>query len=276
MSIFRVFYYFMKWLLFISPKRLLFSSLMRRSFTVPPLGVFLVRSMVGPLFVHGARALAYVGAFEKDVLQTAKCLFKKYGPGLFVDVGAYVGLYSVLAAKFGWRVLAFEPNPLSLLLLKYNLLMNRVNNLVLVVNKAVGDREGIVTFRLGMSPSESSLTKFLSEDRVGGIVRVEIVPLDVVLEEARIYELLVMKIDVEGAGFEVLKGALKSIKTYRPYIIFEVHKGSDEVKEFLALALLKHLSYRFMVLEWRSHNNFIVLAYPQERGCPCCKRKKST
>jgi len=55
-------------------------------------------------------------------------LFKKYGPGLFVDVGAYVGLYSVLAAKFGWRVLAFEPNPLSLLLLKYNLLMNRVNN----------------------------------------------------------------------------------------------------------------------------------------------------
>ncbi len=59
---------------------------------------FLVRSKTGPLSMCGSTTFMYIGSFERGVGDVLECLFNFLGRGLFVDVGAYVGFYSVFAA----------------------------------------------------------------------------------------------------------------------------------------------------------------------------------
>jgi len=258
---------FLKEFLFISPKLRLLKMLNRRTWT-NSLRIFLVRSKTGPLLMYGSTAFMYVGSFERGVVDVLECLFNFMGRGLFVDVGAYVGFYSVFAAKRGWRVLAFEPNPVSLVLLKYNVMMNGVVDLVDVVGKAVGERTDVAELTLGVVPSWSSLTSYIPQSAVLGEVKVEIVPLDLMLENWTEGP-LVIKIDVEGAGLSVLKGALRSINKFRPYLIFEVHRTDEFDDELKGIILLKRFGYIFGLLEQRSVKNFVLLACPYEKGCPC-------
>jgi FkbM family methyltransferase len=196
------------------------------------------------------------------------------GRGVFIDIGAYVGFYTVLVARHGWRVVAFEPNLISLILLNYNVALHGVRDRVVVVDKATGDVHGYARFSISSSPSESSFTKYLRDElRLLDIV-VEVVTIDSILESLGIgdVENLVMKVDVEGFGLRVLRGARRSIEKYRPFILFEVHRTFDEEDEIHALKMLKDLDYGFVVVEPRSRRNFIAYAYPREKGCLCCEQ----
>jgi hypothetical protein len=109
-----------------------------------------------------------------------------------------------------------------------------------------------------------------SELRLLDIV-VEITTIDSALESlgVKVFDNLVVKVDVEGFGLRVLKGARKTIERLRPFILFEVHRTFDEEDEIHALKMLKNLGYDFVVVEPRSRRNFIVYAYPREKGCLC-------
>jgi len=63
-----------------------------------------------------------------------------------------------------------------------------------------------------------------------------------------------------------LRGARKIIEGFRPFILFEVHRTFDEEDEIHALKMLKDLGYDFVVMEPRSKRNFIIYAYPREKG----------
>ena len=80
---------------------------------------------------------------------------------------------------------------------------------------------------------------------------------------------LLLKVDVEGSGLSVLKSAMKIIREFKPFILFEVHRTFNEIDEIYALRMLRDMGYKFVVLEPRSRTNFIVYAYPRERGCLC-------
>jgi hypothetical protein len=69
-----------------------------------------------------------------------------------------------------------------------------------------------------------------------------------------------------------LRGARKIIEGFRPFILFEVHRTFDEEDEIHALKMLKDLGYDFVVMEPRSKRNFIIYAYPREKGCLCCEQ----
>jgi FkbM family methyltransferase len=193
--------------------------------------------------------------------------------GVFVDIGAYVGFYIILFARHGWRVVAFEPNPINVILLRYNIAFHGVGDKVVIVDKAVGDVHSWARFSISSSPSESSFTKYLRDEIRLLNIDVEVVTIDSILESLGIgdVENLVMKVDVEGFGLRVLRGARRSIEKYRPFILFEVHRTFDEEDEIHALKILKSLGYGFVVVEPRSRRNFIVYAYPMEKGCICCE-----
>jgi FkbM family methyltransferase len=179
-----------------------------------------------------------------------------------------------LAARHGWRVVAFEPNPINLILLRYNIALHGVGDKVVIVDKAVGDVHGWARFSISSSPSESSFTKYLRDEiRLLDIV-VEIVTIDSTLESLGVKDVdnLVMKVDVEGFGLRVLRSARKIIEKFRPFILFEVHRTFDEEDEIHALKMLKDLGYDFVVMEPRSKRNFIIYAYPREKGCLCCEQ----
>lgn len=70
-----------------------------------------------------------------------------------------MGYYSILMAKEGCNVLAFEPDPRNFVLLLNNIAMNEVNNIVKAFNIAICDKvKSYVLFKMSKSPSESSFT----------------------------------------------------------------------------------------------------------------------
>ena len=216
--------------------------------------------------------LRYKG--EGKVVKQFKCLLKVLGRGVFVDIGAYVGFYTFLFARHGWRVVAFEPNLISLILLNYNVALHGVGDRVVVVDKAAGDVHGYARFSISSSPSESSFTKYLRNELRLLNIDVEVVTIDSILESLGIRDVenLVMKVNVEGFGLSVLRGARRTVERFRPFILFEVHRTFDEEDEIHALKMLKNLGYGFVVVEPRSRRNFIVYAYPREKGCLCCEQ----
>ena len=271
------FKHYLKSLLFVRPVKRIFTRfikwiLMRKPYEFRSWSVFMVHNLdVGVILVPVAGDYAYAWRYEEKPSSLFKCLLKVLGHGVFIDVGAYVGFYTVLAGKYGWRVVAFEPNPISLILLRYNIALHDVEDRVVVVDKAAGDVHDYGRFSIASYPSGSSFTKSLrSELRLLDIV-VEITTIDSALESLGVkdFDNLVVKVDVEGFGLRVLKGARKTIERLRPFILFEVHRTFNEEDEIHALKMLRNLGYGFVVVEPRSRRNFIVYAYPREKGRLC-------
>ncbi len=192
--------------------------------------------------------------------------------GCFYDVGAHIGYYSLLATRLvgkKGRVVAFEPDPSNVAVLHENLSRNALSE-VEVISCAVWDQPGKVAFqRSGTEhPGESSrrgtvvpLSKELSSSRI----EVEAVTLDVFAQHHPPPTLI--KIDVEGAEIEVLKGARKLISLQRPVWLFEVHH--PQATTFLE----ENLRQNRYKLEWLpKHADFPypchLLARPEEKCQP--------
>src|SRR5436309_8281519 len=97
--------------------------------------------------------------------------------GTVIDGGASVGDFTLKASKWVGNeglVVAVEPNPDNLALLKRNLLKNQISNVV-VVNKALSDCEGAIDFN-GRTVETVSLDR-LSRDL--GIHRIDSIKLDI-------------------------------------------------------------------------------------------------
>lgn len=138
-------------------------------------------------------------------------------PGkVFLDVGANIGYYTLLAAsRVGDRgkVIAFEPAAENQTLLRRSLAANRLNNVDLHPF-AVADVNGIVGY--GMDDSNGRVDP---GDPAASPLQVSAVTLDTFLaNEPRID---VVKMDIEGAEDRALRGMSSVIRRHRPIIFTE-------------------------------------------------------
>jgi len=140
---------------------------------------------------------------------------------VFVDVGAYLGFYTVWACRRARRVISIEPNPVALAYLKVNIALNECSN-VTIVPKALSDRRGYTKLKIpeaaemGFIPPESSIVRDFKE---AFEVEVEMDTLDSVLEEVGVDSVDILKIDVEGAEGLVVRGAEKTLKEAKAVLI---------------------------------------------------------
>jgi len=133
------------------------------------------------------------------------------------DVGAHVGFYSLLASTLvgptGW-VVAFEPAPRNLDYLREHLRLNGVRN-VDVVACAVLESTGVAWFEDGVDSSSGRVSAI-------GQYQVSTIGLDeYVSQSARVPDCI--KIDVEGAEWSVLRGAMSTLKKHHPAIFLATH-----------------------------------------------------
>ena len=146
----------------------------------------------------------------------------------FIDVGADLGYYSLKAAPMvgaTGHVIAIEPNPEALGRLRVNLAASNAN-VVAVAPVACSDAEG--TLDLYVAPyantGETSLSKSnASQD--GAITRafkVRARPLDDIVQESGVVRVDAIKIDVEGAEYLVLKGAVQTLDRFHPMLLIEM------------------------------------------------------
>jgi FkbM family methyltransferase len=154
-------------------------------------------------------------AIEKPVAEAAERVRGK----IFIDVGAGFGYYSALLSKNFQTVLAFEPHPQTLEMLKSTIRVGKIRN-VRISDRAVSDADGEVEFYLDSIRGQHSLESKLVRAEP---LRVRSVRLDSVVSEL----VDLVKVDVEGAELKVIKGAEQSINAgnIRRWIV-EVHSDA--------------------------------------------------
>ena len=128
---------------------------------------------------------------------------------LFLDVGANIGFYSVMAAKNRNHVIAIEPSKKAFGCLIENVTVNKLDHLIEPYNLVAWNMDGEVPFREGRHTDISSVS------HLGEYMRAT--TLDTILD-GRVPSLV--KIDVEGSEYEVLSGAMEMLEA-KPQIVFE-------------------------------------------------------
>jgi FkbM family methyltransferase len=155
------------------------------------------------------------GSYEPD--QTR--LFQQHIPSgaTVFDVGAHVGYYTVLSAVLTGprgRVCAFEPNPANHAFLQRHVALNRLDN-VAIENAAVSDRNGTAAFSFGTGSGTGRLNN-------SGTLQVRTLRLDDFCADHDLRPGF-MKIDVEGAELDVLRGAADTVRECHPVIFLSTH-----------------------------------------------------
>ena len=149
-------------------------------------------------------------------------------PGdLFVDVGANVGTYSIIAAELGANVIACEPDPDTFDLLAENAALNDYR--LDLHRVALSDRTGVAAFTVGLD-SMNRLTEC-------GAREVPTAIFDDVLGQRPARG---VKVDVEGAESAALRGATRALEARR---ILQLEWGGDRSEE---VGLLREAGYRLL------------------------------
>jgi FkbM family methyltransferase len=155
---------------------------------------------------------------------------------IVVDVGAHIGKYTLIASKrvgANGKVIAIEAHPGNYEMLNRNIKLNGLTN-VTTLNYAVYSKESKVKLFLPGEKSNHSIYNTLLPSRAtdeGKFVEVTADTLDNLLQKNGISHAEVnwLKIDVEGAELEVLKGAhvlLSNSNNIR--LLIEVHNIEDD------------------------------------------------
>lgn len=174
---------------------------------------------------------------------------------LFVDVGANIGWFTILACdrvSDSGRVIAFEARPDLADRLNLSVQENGFASRCIVHAVALGDSKGqiqIASVPAEHNPGHSFILKGEAESgsRVHGSV-----PMDMLDSFNYDRPIKVLKVDVEGAEHLVLKGALKTIASHKPIIVMELFpkwlKKVSGVEPQITLELLSGLGYRAFFL----------------------------
>jgi FkbM family methyltransferase len=125
---------------------------------------------------------------------------------LFVDIGANVGSYTLLACRaVGAAGCAFEPIPATYARLQENVRLNHLENSVTCLNVGIGRAPGTIKFTAGLDTMNHALADGESDP---GALDVKVVTLDSVLKDR---DPSLLKIDVEGYEMPVLEGASETL-----------------------------------------------------------------
>lgn len=178
-----------------------------------------VRVLWGPL--RGARWIVgssthgcWLGTYERAF----QALFFSLVPegGVVWDVGANVGFYSLLAARKAAKVIAFEPLPENLSYLRRHIELNGLEDRIEVFPAAASDHDGTDLFHfVEGNRSEGSLRPY-------GTLPVRTVRLDSLNTVPDL-----IKIDVEGNEYVVLRGLTKTMETHHPSVLVARHSGDS-------------------------------------------------
>ena len=152
--------------------------------------------------------------------------------GQAVDVGAHMGLISVPLARCFDRVTSFEPNEFNVVFLRANVALNGLVGRVDVRQTAVYSQKTRVSLAPGAqqeiplpldhdgrfdASAVANSGAYQFSEHGSGLSETEAVTLD----SLGFVDLAFLKVDAQGADGEVLMGAWDTIRSCRPWIVFE-------------------------------------------------------
>ncbi len=171
----------------------------------------------------------YTGIYQLNILKTLK---KLLNPGdIFIDVGANIGYMSAFSAglvgKSG-EVHSFEPVPFYFNILSKWVTLNKEYQFFLN-NFALGESQGIAKIKISDVQNlgwNTIVPGWMKPHTIKEIIEINVIRLDDYIFENNIKKVSLIKIDVEGYEFPVLKGLSKFFMKKEknlPHIIVEIN-----------------------------------------------------
>ena len=158
-------------------------------------------------------------------------------PHVIVDIGANIGTFSVLSAKLHPQatIYAFEPAPATFKHLKKNLELNGVKN-VIASDRALSAKTETRQF---FQSNSSGLSSFHLERKGGTYVNVECISFADLMREKNIEKIDYLKMDCEGAEYEILMDCPSEVLQKIKNIVLEYHNGITKFNHHDLLTFLK-------------------------------------
>lgn len=247
------------------------SALVKRVFSKVYLAAFQGRGGGQPIVVE-----TFAGRMELSPYDITSCfplLFRIWEPALahvvaanlrrgdrFLDIGANIGFYTLLAHKLGAHPMAFEPSPRILPLLYRNLDLNGLDRGV-VEAVALSDKSGMAELFEGTEGNQGRSSLDPDADQLGSASHVvPTAPVDAYADALKAARMV--KIDVEGHEAHLLKYILSDRITLRDDFILLVEIDFEKNSGLLQL-LKENMAERLSV--YQVENDYTVRFYRKSR-----------
>jgi FkbM family methyltransferase len=196
---------------------------------------------------------------EDDILS----LFWPNEGDLVIDVGAHIGRYTLISSKrIGNQgtVISIEANPIAFEILEKNLRLNNVTN-VMTINHAAFSIKTTIKLFVSDAPLNDTLRNTMVSYRAKGkrkYVEVDADTIDNILFSTDLFnesKSVWIKIDVEGAEYEVIQGSIDLLSKAKDiFILIEIHKLEDGSNLYKPIVELLH-NYGCRVLYEKTHES---------------------
>ena len=199
----------------------------------PSLQPFMIKLIVPRYgYRYYCKIIDFAPGREDDIIEH----FNPSEGNIVIDVGAHVGRYTLLGSKLVGRtgkVIAVEAHPGNFQLLKRNLQLNKSNNVITLNCAAYSeDNPNLRLFLAGEDRGNTIYNTIMeSRDATKKFVSIRALKLDSIVQDAGIeaHEINWIKIDVEGAEYEVLKGAQNILSNSKEIsVLIEVHNVQND------------------------------------------------
>jgi len=195
--------------------------------------------------------------YESEIVREIKNILR---PGMiFVDGGAHIGYFSVIGAKLvspDGKVFAFEPYNPSLEVLKRNITINKLANIVVPEQKAIAEKRSTLDFIVPLNRSVSvKLQAADLRDRKHNKISMEAISLDEYFSAMDFPEISLIKLDIEGSEVLAFRG-MKAISRRNPKLILIVELNFNNLKG-LEIGLSEFFEPLFEI----GFSNFYILSY---------------
>jgi FkbM family methyltransferase len=205
---------------------------------------------------ENSKVLYVTKTYEEETLKYLQKIIKK--DDVFLDIGANVGIYSIIAAQLGAKTISFEPSSREFNRFIKNISLNHnVRNRIALNNIALSDYNGKASlivankYNSGHNTLEKELMYKTQEDCKQ---QVECSTLDEYCKKTNLQKINAIKIDVEGHEEKVLKGAFQTIIKLKPkYIIYEIVDKNVSSKWLGVKKMLSELGYRSYYITNQGH-----------------------
>ncbi|MDR1335151.1 MAG: FkbM family methyltransferase [Holosporaceae bacterium] len=183
------------------------------------------------------RALFVRGIYDPNAVVVASRFLPPSG-GVFIDVGANNGYFSMLISKNignGGCVYALEPSSREFSRLVDNIKINGLEQVICAHKVAVSDQVGVA--KLKIAGEEENALNTLGSDFASkgvenaGIENVATVSIDEFVSSHHLPRVDCIKLDVEGSELRAMNGARRTILTYHPVIILGVNDDALKANE---------------------------------------------
>ncbi len=172
-------------------------------------------------------------AYEWNVKRFVLDHYKNYD--VFIDIGANIGTYAIMAAKLGMRAVAFEAIPDNLTAMHTNVRLNKLADKIKILDVGLADRQYETEFVFDTVNTGAS--HIARSNGNSNRVKVQMRTFDSLFEQMGIApsDRVFMKIDVEGMEVEVINGAKQFLSSHQNLLLVleSIHSDADNISNAL-------------------------------------------